>query len=192
MRRGGAVNLNEIQSNLENIQTQVNQALQEVKNAQSTSSTSSEPSDDFYGLESSMSKPEENISPSTTSTSDFMSDYMNEPSVAPVTETSVMETPSVSVPKPWQDNKDLKFNDGTGGRVSLSFPRIMTLLDKNIKLGNTTKNWSSIKNDLLAATSTDEVKSIIKSNALSFSSNSVYGGTRKKRKARRRKTKRRY
>ena len=146
--RGGEANLNQIEGNLKNIQQQVNDALDSIKTAQQTSSTS-----------------------------DFMSDYNNEPSV---------------VPKPWQDNKDLKFADGNRGRVTLSFPRIMMLLDKNIKSGNTTKNWSSIKDQLLAATSIDEVKNIIKTSGMNFSGNSVSGGTKKRRKVSKKKSKRRH
>ena len=153
---------------LDDLQTQLNNIQQEVNELKNSGSSKPESSDDFYGLESSMSKPQENTSSSTTSSSDFMSDYANEPSV---TETS-------SVPKPWQDNKDLKFADGNRGRVTLSFPRIIMLLDKNIKTGNTTKNWSSIKDQLLAATSTDDVKNIIKTSGMNFSGNSVSGGTK--------------
>jgi hypothetical protein len=166
--RKGGDKLDDIQSQLNTIQQQVN----EIKS--NPSSSKQESSDDFYGLESSMSKPEENTS--SSSSSDFMSDYANEPSVA----------------KPWQDNKDIKFADGNRGRVTLSFPRIMMLLDKNIKTGNSTKNWSSIKNQLLAAATTDEVKNIIKTSGINFSGNSVFGGTKKKRKVSRKKSKRRH
>ena len=167
--RKGGDKLDDIQSQLNTIQQQVN----EIKS--NPSSSTSESSDDFYGLESKMSKPEENTS-SSTSISDFMSDYTNES----------------SVPKPWQDNKDIKFADGNRGRVTLSFPRIMMLLDKNIKTGNATKNWSSIKDQLVAATTTDEVKNIIKTSGINFSGNSVFGGTKKKRKVSRKKSKRRH
>lgn len=176
--RGGvdASDLEKIQTNLQNISSQVNDTLQEI-NAMKSSSSSNSNDDDFYGLESSMSKPEETTTSTTSATSDLMSDYG---SVEPV------------APKPWQDDKNTKFNDGTGGRVSLSFPRIMMLIQSNITKGNTSKNWSSIKEQLLDATSIGQVKSVISQNKLNFSANSVYGGTRKKRKGgRRRKTNKR-
>ena len=103
-----------------------------------------------------------------------------------------MPSESMPVDKSWQDNKDIKFADGNRGRVTLSFPRIMMLLDKNINSGNTTKNWSSIKDQLLDATSTDEVKNIIKTSGMNFSGNSVSGGTRKKRRGGRKRTNKRH
>jgi predicted transcriptional regulator len=54
-----------------------------------------------------------------------------------ITEESIMETPSIMEPvkevitKSWFDDKNKKFRDGAGGRVSLSFNKIMTLLDNN-------------------------------------------------------------
>jgi hypothetical protein len=81
--------------------------------------------------------------------------------------------------KPWQENKDLKFKDGAGGRVTLSFPRILMLLDNNIKQSNTNKPWAEIKNKLLEATSIQEVQNLINQYSIRFSSNSI-GGTRKK------------
>jgi hypothetical protein len=87
----------------------------------------------------------------------------------------------VSVNKTWVDDKNTKFRDGSGGRVSLSFSRIMTLLDNNLKKGDAKKDWSTIKSMLMAANSTDEVQNIIDKYTLSFSSNYV-AGTRRKRK----------
>ena len=127
-----------------------------------------------------MPKPEEKAS--SSSSLDFMGDYMNEPSVT--------ETSNVPLSKPWQDNINLKFSDGKG-TVKLSFPRIILLIQKNIKNKNTTKNWSSIKEQLLDATSVDAVKSVITQNALYFRANYVLGGTKKKRRGGRRKTNRR-
>lgn len=147
---------------LDDIQTQLNNIQQEVNELKSSPSSS---------------MPQEN----TSSSSDFMSDYANEPSV----------TETASVPKPWQDNKDIKFADGNRGRVTLSFPRIIMLLDKNIKTGNTTKNWSSIKDQLLSASSTNEVNSIIKTSGMNFSGNSVSGGTKKRRRGGRKRTQKR-
>jgi len=87
----------------------------------------------------------------------------------------------VSVNKTWVDDKNTKFRDGSGGRVSLSFSRIMSLLDNNLKKGDTKKDWSTIKSMLMGANSTDEVQNVIDKYTLSFSSNYV-AGTRRKRK----------
>jgi len=172
--RGGEADLNQIEGNLKNIQQQVNDALDSIKTVQSSSSTSDFMSD--YNNESS-------ISPSM---SDSMSDYNNESST-----TTSTPMPS-STPKPWQDDKNTKFSDCCRGRVSLSFPRIMMLLQTNITRGNTSKNWNSIKEQLLGATSISEVNSVIKQSNINFSSNSVYGGTRKRRRGgRKRKASRR-
>jgi hypothetical protein len=181
--RGGQTNLNEIESNLKNIQQQVNEALDVIKvNETSSTSDYNEPA----------------VSPSTSTTS-FTSDYDNEPAVSPSTSTTSSisdydNEPSVitSIPKPWQDDKNTKFNDCCGGRVTLSFPRIMTLLQGNINKGNKTKNWSSIKSQLTDATSISEVNSIIKQSGLNFSSNSILGGTKKRRRGGRKRRTRRY
>jgi fumarylacetoacetate (FAA) hydrolase family protein len=165
--KGGDSNLTKIENDLINIQQNVNDALQLVKSEQSASSSSS----------------------------DFMSDYNNEPSLPTEEEPSPDETSmtqsSMSEPKPWQDDKNTKFSDGTGGRVKLSFPRILTLIQNNINKGNTSKNWTSIKEQLLDATSISAVNSVIKSNALNFTSNTVYGGTRKRRRGGKRKSSKR-
>jgi hypothetical protein len=86
----------------------------------------------------------------------------------------------VEIPKPWQQDKNIKFTDGTNGRVTLAFPRIMALLDNNIKQNNTSKPWSEIKTQLLNASSVADVQNIIKQYNIRFSSNSI-GGTRKRR-----------
>jgi len=170
--KGGQSNLTEIEDNLKNIQQQVDNTLQVVKAAQNSSSSSA-------------------------SSSDFMSDYYNEPSIMPTSENASekmndMPEPIQSVPKPWQDDKNTKFKDCCNGRVTLSFPRVMTLIQSNISKGNTSKNWSSIKEQLLDATSIAQVNSIISQNALNFSANTVYGGTKKRRRGgRKRKTNRR-
>ena len=170
MKGGNQVELEKIQDNLKVIQQQLDDAMQTIK----TSNLSTNSDNDFYGLESSMPKSEEMTLPvdNSPASSDLMKDYG---SVEPVES------------KPWQDDKTTKFYDGNNGRVSLSFPRIMMLIDGNISKGNVKKNWTSIKEQLLNATSVDQVKSVIQSNTLNFSSNSVSGGTRKKRKGGRRK-----
>jgi hypothetical protein len=95
------------------------------------------------------------------------------------------------VVKSWVDDKNKKFRDGAGGRVSLSFSRIMTLLDNNINKGNDKKDWATIKQELKDANSVDEVQDVIDKFKISFSSNMV-AGTRKKRRGGKRRTRRRY
>jgi hypothetical protein len=86
-----------------------------------------------------------------------------------------------SMPNPLLGDKDTKYEPGVPGRVKLSFPRIIMLIDNNIKSGNTSKNWASIKSQLLDATNKNDVQSIIKENQIRLSANSV-GGTKKKRR----------
>jgi hypothetical protein len=113
-------------------------------------------------------------------------------------ETSVQETYTPektiieeTVSKTWQDDKNLKFKDGSGGRVQLSFPRIMTLINNNLSKGNTNKDWATIKQKLNDANSVSQVQDVINEYKISFSSNYV-AGTRKKRRGGRRKTSKRY
>ena len=105
------------------------------------------------------------------------------------------EPMSASEPEPMQNpllqDKVTKYEPGTFGRVKLSFPRIITLIDNNIKMGNTKKNWTAIKSQLLAATNKNDVQSIIKENQISLSSNSV-GGTKKRRRMGKRRTHKRH
>jgi hypothetical protein len=118
--------------------------------------------------------------------------------------TSVEESPAVEsveepveekveekVVKSWVDDKDKKFRDGAGGRVSLSFSRIMTLLDNNINKGNTKKDWATIKQELKDANSIGEVQDVIDKFKISFSSNMV-AGTKKRRRGGKRRTHRRH
>jgi hypothetical protein len=102
-----------------------------------------------------------------------------------------MEEESVKVDKTWVDDKTKKFRDGAGGRVSLSFNRIMTLLDNNIKKGDTKKDWSSIKEKLVDANSVGEVQDIIDEYKVSFASNYVAGTRRRKRHGKKRTHRRR-
>jgi hypothetical protein len=105
--------------------------------------------------------------------------YNNTPSS--IEEPVIKEEPiQVTAPKPWQEDKNIKFKDGQGGRVTLSFPRIMLLLSNNVTQGNANKPWTEIKMKLLDATSTQEVQNIINQYKIRFSANSI-GGTRKKR-----------
>jgi len=87
---------------------------------------------------------------------------------------------SKSMPNPLLQDKDTKYEPGMPGRVKLSFPRIIMLIDNN-KTDNKSKNWTLIKEKLLNATNKNDVQTIIKENQIRFSANSV-GGTKKKRR----------
>ena len=102
-----------------------------------------------------------------------------------------MEEESVKVDKTWVEDKTKKFRDGAGGRVSLSFNRIMTLLDNNIKKGDTKKDWSIIKEKLTDANSVGEVQDVIDEYKVSFTSNYVAGTRRRKRHGKKRTHRRR-
>lgn len=108
---------------------------------------------------------------------------------------SSMSEPVIQAPivKSWVEDKNKKFRDGAGGRVSLSFNRIMTLLDSNINKGDNKKDWASIKRDLNNANSVEEVQNVIDRYMISFSANYV-AGTRKRRnrKGGKRRTHKRY
>lgn len=94
-------------------------------------------------------------------------------------ESEVMSAPiKKPVMKTWILDKTDKFNDGNSGRVTLAFGRIITLLDNNIKKGDTKKDWSIIKAKLNNANSRDEVQDIIKEYKINFSSNYVAGTKR--------------
>jgi hypothetical protein len=107
-------------------------------------------------------------------------------------ESPIMEEPMKEViNKTWVDDKNKKFNDGAGGRVSLSFPRLISLIDTNISKGNTKKDWTTIKKELNDAESVNGVQDIINKYSISFSSNYV-AGTRKRRRHGKRRTHRRH
>ena len=94
------------------------------------------------------------------------------------------------VDKYWVADKSIKFSDGVGGRVKLSFDRIMTHLNTNIKKGDTNKDWETIKSKLVDANTEDEVKDVIKEYKLDFYSNYVAGTRRRKRGGKKRTSKR--
>jgi hypothetical protein len=110
--------------------------------------------------------------------------YMLEP--MPKTISEPMIEKFAKVDKTWVDDKNKKFRDGAGGRVSLAFNRIITLLDNNIKKGDTKKAWEEIKSKLIDANSTDEVQNVIDEYKVNFSSNYVAGTRRKRRHGRKR------
>ena len=118
-----------------------------------------------------------------------MGESMEEPMVESMEEPMVEE--SVKVDKTWVDDKNKKFRDGDGGRVSLSFNRIMTLLDASVKKGDTKKDWSTIKEKLTDANSVDGVQDVIDDYKISFSSNYIAGTKRRKRYGKKRTHRRR-
>jgi hypothetical protein len=103
----------------------------------------------------------------------------------------IVEEAKPEVDKYWVADKSIKFSDGVGGRVNLSFDRIMTHLNTNIKKGDTKKDWETIKTKMMDANSEDEVKDIIKEYKLDFYSNYVAGSRRRKRHGKKRTSKRR-
>ena len=109
---------------------------------------------------------------------------MLEPMSEPMSEPMIEELAKVD--KTWVDDKNKKFRDGAGGRVSLAFNRIITLLDNNIKKGDTKKAWEEIKSKLIEANSTDEVQNVIDEYKVNFSSNYIAGTRRKRRHGRKR------
>ena len=124
-------------------------------------------------------------SSSSSMSEESMPESMSESMPEPMVEESV------KVDKTWVDDKTKKFRDGDGGRVSLSFNRIMSLLDSNIKKGDTKKEWSSIKEKLTDANSVGEVQDVIDDSKLSFSSNYIAGTRRRKRHGKKRTHRRR-
>jgi hypothetical protein len=121
---------------------------------------------------------------------------MPEPMVEePMPAEPMVEEKSVKIDKTWVNDKDKKFKDGAGGRVSLAFGRIMTLIDEYIKKkGDTVKegaSWSTIKQKLVDANTVDEVQDVINKYKVSFASNYVAGTRRRKSRGKKRTQKRR-
>jgi hypothetical protein len=156
--RKGGDKLDDIQVRVDDIQRELN----DLKGSRSSSMA-----------EESMSMPEP------------MSEPMPEPmSEEPMPAEPIVEEKTVKVDKTWVENTSIKFKDGAGGRVSLSFKGIIDNMNKrkeNEKKGDTA--WSTIKQELRDANSVDEVKSIIDKYKISFGSNYV-AGTRRRRKSR--------
>ena len=125
----------------------------------------------------------------SSSSSSMSEESTSEPIEEPIEEP--MEEESVKIDKTWVDDKTKKFKDGDGGRVSLSFNRIMTLLDANVKKGDTKKDWSTIKEKLTDANSVDGVQDVIDDYKISFSSNYIAGTRRRKRHGKKRTHRRR-
>ena len=164
--RKGGVKLDDIQVQVDSIQQQLN----DLKGSRSSSM-----------VEESMSEPMPMPGPMS-----------EEPMPMPMPEPIVE---SVKVDKTWVSDKDKKFKDGAGGRVSLSFNRIMTLIDDYIKKKGDTKKegteWSIIKQKLVDANSVDEVQDVINKYKITFASNYVAGTRRRKRHGKKRTHRRR-
>jgi len=96
----------------------------------------------------------------------------------------VVEEETISTPMPtpdvkeWVTNKDIKFKDSQGSRVTLSFDRIMKLLNEKIIKSDGNKSWGVIQSNLIGANSIDEVNKVIQDNELTFSNNLIMGGRR--------------
>ena len=150
---------------LDDIQSQLNEIQTQLNDMKSSSSST---------MPEPMSEP--------------MSESMPEPMPEPMSE-------PVKVDKTWVDDKNKKFRDGDGGRVSLSFNRIMTLIDDYIKKKGDTKKegteWSIIKQKLVDANSVDEVQDVINKYKITFASNYVAGTRRRKRHGKKRTHRRR-
>ena len=141
--------------------------------------------DDIQAQVDSLQQQLNDMKSSSSSTSSMSEDSMSSPMPDSIVEESV------KVDKTWVDDKNKKFRDGDGGRVSLSFNRMMTLLDANIKKGDSTKDWSSIKEKLVGANSVDEVQDVIDTYKMSFASNYIAGTRRRKRHGKKRTHRRR-
>jgi len=98
-----------------------------------------------------------------------------------------MPTPDV---KEWVTNKDIKFKDSQGSRVTLSFDRIITLLNEKIRKGDGNKSWGLVQSNLNGANSIDEVNKVIQDNELKFYNNLIMGGRRTRRMRKRHTTRR--
>jgi hypothetical protein len=183
-KRGGD-KLQDIQSQLNTIQEQVN----ELKNSRSESV--------FEPVPMSVSVPvtESVFEPVPMSVSEPVTESVFEPVPMPTFEpVSVFETVSKVIPKKpisksWVTNKEIKFKDGDSGRVLLAFSRVISHIDNNIKKGSTTKDWATIKEKLINANSENEVQDVINQYKVKFASNYVLGGkTKKKGRRNKRKT----
>jgi len=145
--------------------------------------------DKLQDIQSQLNTIQEQVNELKNSTTMSVSESVVEPVVETMTET-VSEKP---ISKPWVTNKEIKFKDGDGGRVSLAFSRVMSHIDNNIKKGSTTKDWTTIKEKLIGANSESEVQDVINQYKVKFASNYVLGGkTKRKGKRSKRRTHRRH
>ena len=114
----------------------------------------------------------------------------NENAVAasePVATSATVAAPSVPA---FKSDPNIKFQSSNPGlnKVTLSYPRIIMLLNK---LKNTNADKANlVLSELTAATTQDEVQSIINKNQLNLYGNAVTGGTKKRRMNKNKMTKR--
>ena len=108
-----------------------------------------------------------------------------EPVAAP--SAAVATVPSVPA---FKSDPNIKFQSSNPGRnrVTLSYPRIIMLLNK-LKSSNEVKA-NTVLSELTAATTVPEVQSIINKNQLNLYNNEVTGGTKKRRMNKNKRTKR--
>ena len=95
------------------------------------------------------------------------------------------------VTKTWVDDKNIKFKGVNSGNVTLSFSRIIDLLNNNIKKNDNKKDWSTIITELKNAKSIGEVQDVINTYKIYFKSNLVAGTRRRKRHGKKRTHRRR-
>lgn len=156
---------------LDDIQVQVDSIQQQLNELKSSSSSSMSMTEESMPMPMPMPEP-----------------MVEEPMSMPE---PMVEEKTVKVDKNWVNDKDKKFRDGAGGRVSLAFGRIMTLIDGSIKKGDTKKEWSTIKEKLTDANTVDEVQDVIDKYKVVFASNYVAGTRRRKSRGKKRTQKRR-
>ena len=145
--------------------------------------------DKLEDIQSQLNTIQEQVNELKNSKSETVVEAVSEPVVETMSEV-ISEKP---ISKTWVTDKEIKFKDGDGGRVSLAFGRVMSHIDNNIKKGSTTKDWTTIKEKLIGANSENEVQDVINQYKVKFASNYVLGGkTKRKGKRSKRRTHRRH
>jgi len=115
---------------------------------------------------------------------DLMGDYgsADTSDVTPVPAADVSSAATSNADLSFKMDKDYKYSNPETS-VKLSYPRIIMLLQKLISQ-NPTSNRTEVLKQLEAATSKQEVQTIINNSKLRLASNYVMGGKTKKRKGR--------
>ena len=145
--------------------------------------------DKLEDIQSQLNTIQEQVNELKNSKSETVVEAVSEPVVETMSEV-ISEKP---ISKTWVTDKEIKFKDGDGGRVSLAVGRVMSHIDNNIKKGSTTKDWTTIKEKLIGANSENEVQDVINQYKVKFASNYVLGGkTKRKGKRSKRRTHRRH
>ena len=123
--------------------------------------------DKLEDIQSQLNTIQEQVNELKNSKSETVVEAVSEPVVETMSEV-ISEKP---ISKTWVTDKEIKFKDGDGGRVSLAFGRVMSHIDNNIKKGSTTKDWTTIKEKLIGANSENEVQDVINQYKVKFASN---------------------